>query len=126
MFLRRKTPRGFVLLSMLMALAIVGILSGMYMGGGPGGAPGAKPWPVQRIDRAKSAVCAANRRTAMSRVVEAQINSGTTRLSVPEMQRVMGSIPACPGGGRYYTIGGDVFCTLHSDTPKFGELLGLY
>ena len=126
MIRRRNSNRGFVLLSMLMALAMIGILSGMYLGPGAGGAPGAKPWPVQRIDRAKDAVCASNRRTVQTRVVAAQIGSASGRLSTAEMQQIMGNMAACPGGGRYYTIDGEVYCTLHSDTPKFGELLGLY
>lgn len=116
--------RGSAILSMVLALAIIGILSGMYLGGGTlaPGAKGAKPWPQQQTDRARSAVCDANRNVAMQNVVIKQIDSNAAYLSPEVLMQLAPTLPKCPGAGKFYAFDNKIFCTEHTPPSKFREL----
>ncbi|MGF1572700.1 MAG: type II secretion system protein [Sumerlaeia bacterium] len=122
-FRRSRGSRGVAILSLVMSLAIIGILSGMYLGGGTlgPGAPGAKPWPQQQTDRARSAVCDANRNVAMQKVVIMQIDSNKGFLSPDELQLLAPTLPRCPGTGKFYVFDNRIFCTEHTPPIKFRE-----
>lgn len=115
--------RGVAILSLVMSLAIVGILSGLYLGGGTlaPGAVGAKPWPQQQTDRARSAVCDANRNVAMQQLVIMQIDSNSAYLSPATLQQLAPKLPRCPGAGKFYAFDNKIFCTEHTPPTKFRE-----
>ena len=125
-FRNRRQRRAFMLLELLMVLAIVGVLAGMIAGGGPPGTPGAKPWPVQQTDRARDAVCVANRRASMTNVVMEQIDGGARVTSTVEgLQNMRHRLADCPAEGAYFYHEHDVLCTQHFQTMKFAEIYGL-
>jgi len=123
-FRKNRHAKAVALLSVIMALAIVGILSGMFLGAGPGAAPGAKPWPQQITDDTRTDVCAANRRTAYNDLAIAQIDHG---VNIPSdvMQNVARNLPVCPGEGKLFIHDHNIYCALHTPTPTFRSELGL-
>lgn len=121
----RRRQQGVAVLSVVLALAIIGILSHMYLAPAPGGGPGAKPFVFTIPDRARSAVCDQNRRTAQTNLMMDQIDAGTTRLSAEQLQDSARSFPRCPGDGRYYFANEEINCTQHTITPKYRERLGI-
>lgn len=101
-----------MLLELLMVLAIIGILSGMYMGP-TGSGVGSAPASVMYIQRTQHVVCTTNRSLLVTRVMEFQINNGRLP-TMTDLEAARVSIPRCPEGGRYYVLDGQVYCTLHS------------
>ncbi len=101
-----------MLLELLMVLAIIGILSGMYVAPGGGGAKAGGP--VLYVSRAKETACVANRAIAAIHAADFQINYGHFP-SIEEMQKVGTSVPGCPEGGKFYVLDGKVYCTVHTD-----------
>lgn len=107
-----------------MSLVIIFILMGIYFGpgaGGPGGA-GAVPWQIQRLDRTKSQVCTANRRSLASNVLMAQMDGPMT---TDRMQNLISRSAKCPADGTYYFVGETVYCTKHEEIPRFSDFLGI-
>ncbi len=101
-----------MLLELLMVLAIIGILSSMYVAPGGGGV---KAGPSgYSISRAKEAACSSNRAIAAVYAADYQINYGHFP-SVDEMQKAGMSVPGCPEGGKFYVLDGKVYCTVHTD-----------
>ncbi len=127
MIRRPKSQRGIALLSMILALAIVGILTGLYMGpAGTPAAPGAKPWPQVQTDRARSSVCVANRNTAKTQLIMDQIDNYHASKTPQGMIATAKKLPSCPGEGKFYIAGNEeILCTQHIETPKFHEMLNL-
>ncbi|MDX1972781.1 MAG: hypothetical protein SFY68_09660 [Candidatus Sumerlaeia bacterium] len=121
--MKQNYQRGVAILSLVMSLAIVGILSGLYLGGGTlGPTPaGAKPWPQQQTDRARSAVCDANRNVAMQQLVIKQIDSNAGYLSPEQLSALAPTLPKCPGSGKFYAFNNRIFCTEHTPPKKFRE-----
>ena len=101
-----------MLLELLMVLAIIGILSGMYVA--PGGGNAKTGGPVLYVSKAEAAACAANRAMAAIHAADYQINYGHFP-SIEEMQKIGVSVPGCPGGGKFYVLDGTVYCTVHTD-----------
>jgi len=105
----RKASRGFTLLSVLMALMIIGILSGMYLAPPGTGTDGG---PNYYVNRTQKTACAANRSVLTTKVVAYQIANGRFP-TIRELKEKEG-VPSCPDGGSYYTLDGQVYCTVHT------------
>ncbi len=109
--MKTNSQRGFTLLEILLVLAILGTLTGMYLGPGPGGTPGG---PIIYLERTQKAACMANRAAFRPKLVEFQIEYGHD--PTPEdLKRMGASIPRCPEGGQYYILDGTLYCTLHNN-----------
>ncbi|MDK2972528.1 MAG: hypothetical protein PWP23_2283 [Candidatus Sumerlaeota bacterium] len=127
MLVFRRAKRGVALLSAIMALLIIFILTGMYMNGGPGGGAGGAagiPFMLTLPDRARSSVCDANRRIALTTLITSQMSFGS-HLSTEQMAQAAAQLPRCPGDGKFYIEGQEISCTQHVLTPKFRERLGI-
>ncbi len=101
-----------MLLELLMVLAIIGILSSMYVA--PGGGSVKAGGPVASVSKAEAAACLANRSIAAVHAADYQINYGHFP-SIEEMKKVGTSVPGCPAGGKFYVLDGTVYCTVHTD-----------
>ncbi len=112
-----RARRGFFLLSMLMALAIIGILTTSYM---TAPTPGGKPWAVTQTDRARAAVAAINFRTAQASWLSK--TGGAPIRDVNRLRRELDSLAHMGGGGRFFVDGNQqLHVTTQLDTPLFRE-----
>jgi len=121
-----RNARGAALVSVLMAAIIVGVLLHIYFSVPGGGTSGGQPWIVSGTDRARDAVCAANRNALRTDYLSDQMFLGGQATSIAGLQKQSqeaGNV--CPGHGRYYFDEQSVFCSQHSELPKFSEMLGL-
>ncbi len=101
-----------MLLELLMVLAIIGILSSMYVMPGRGNAKAGRA--VDPVARAEKAACDANRAIAAIHAANYQINHGHFP-SIDELKKTGASVPGCPEGGKFYVLDGEVYCTVHTD-----------
>ncbi|MBI1292988.1 hypothetical protein GC173_17390 [bacterium] len=95
--IRRHSRRGFAFLSVLMALAIVAVLTTNYMSAD---VPGGKPWAIVQQDRARAAVTAINTRTMQTQYFMA---TEGRRPPIDQLRRLMdGYSQSAGGGGRFF------------------------
>jgi len=95
--IRRRGRRGFALLSMLMALAIIGVLTTNYMSAD---VPGGKPWAIVQQDRARAAVTAINTRTIQTQYFMA---TEGRRPPIDQLRTLLaGYSQSAGGGGRFF------------------------
>jgi hypothetical protein len=116
-----RNRRGFALLSMLLAVAIIGILTTNYFSAD---VPGGKPWAIVQQDRARSAVTAVNTRTANVEYMMAtegrRPDPQALRAMMDTMSQRMG------GGGRFFVDHREqVNITTMMQTPRFREKANL-
>lgn len=121
MFLRRHQPsrRGFALLSVLMALAIISVLAQNYLSvEGPEG----KTFAEYQQDRATVAVTAANLRTAQTQFF---MDTDGRRLPPEQLRAVLDNLSQRMGGeGRYFMDQNMVLnITTMVETRQFREQL---
>ncbi len=107
----RSLSGGFTFLGLLMSLAIVGILSGMYLAPGPGGAASG---PIMYIVRSQRVACEANRAAMRPHLIDFQIQNNRPP-TMEDLRRLGVSLPTCPEGGRFYIVDGEFLCTLHTE-----------
>lgn len=114
---RSRASRGFAILCVLMAVAIVGILSGEYMSAD---VPGGKPWAVQQQDRARSAVAAINLRTAQTNYF---MKTEGRRPPIDELRRMMDEMSRSHNSAARYFVDHreQLRSTISIQTPKFSE-----
>lgn len=120
LYRRRSRKKGFTLLSILMALAIIGILSGSYLSTeGPDG----KPFSVTVQERARNVVTVANLRTAQT---EYFMKTEGRRPNPDDLRKLMAEFSTRFGqGGRYFvTPNNDILVTTNLDTPMFRDRFG--
>jgi type II secretory pathway pseudopilin PulG len=119
--IRNNRRRGFSILCMLMALAIIGVLTSSYMGTD---VPGGKPWAVTQQDRARSAVTAINTRTAQTQYFMA---TEGRRPDIERLRIMMNNMSQTSGmGGRYFIDHREELRnTLQLQTPTFRETVNL-
>ena len=120
MMRQRHSRGGFALLSVLMALAIVGILTGNFMGTDT---PTGQPYAVYQQQRARAAVTMANTRTAQTQFFMA---TEGRRLQTEQLRQVLDGISTSMGqGGRFFTDPNQstIFLTTTDSTTKFHESL---
>jgi Tfp pilus assembly protein PilE len=119
MFLRRKRQKGFMLLSLLMAIMIIGVLTNTYMTmEGPDG----KTFVQSTQDRARHVVTIVNLRTAQTQFfMETEgrnLPPDQLRTRMDALSRQMGN------GGRFFVDQNmNVQNTLLLETPLFQDKL---
>lgn len=117
----RRHPRGAAILSLVLSLAIIGILSGMYFEPMNTVEGDGRPWVVYQLDRTRNVTCDANRRTAQTTMIADQIAVGAHRMNAEQLQRTAARFPPCPGEGALYIDSHDIFCTSHTPLPRFRD-----
>lgn len=112
MIKRAKNNKGFYFLSLLMALVIIMILMGHYLGGDK---EQPKPDPLTYIDKGKSTACIANRNQIETNIQMWLINHPGETPTIEKLRQSGYSVPQCPEGG-VYTIkpDGKTICSKHS------------
>ena len=107
-----KKERGFYLIGILMALAIIMILNGGYFVKGKSGAPSVQ---VISLDRTKSVDCDNSRNAFKNEMTNWQLNNSSATPTIEQLKNSGITISKCRQGGEY-SIGkdGNVYCTLHS------------
>lgn len=104
----------------LLMIALMMILTLLYIGGGAFTPVGGVPAAIARLEKTRSVVCDANRRTLSTEA----ILDGKVGRNDPEALRVAGAkLPPCPSGGRYFFLDGQVQCTAHDASVTFAERL---
>jgi hypothetical protein len=95
--IQRRSRRGFALLSVIMALAIIGVLTTNYMSAD---VPGGKPWAIVQQDRARAAVTAINTRTMQTQYFMA---TEGRRPPIDQLRVLLdGYSQSAGGGGRFF------------------------
>lgn len=113
---KKNTQRGYTIISLLLALVIILILVGNYMGPDK---EKQKTWAQTNIDRSKDVTCAANRTQITTQLSMFQINHPGKNVTIESMQAANYSIPTCPSGGKY-SIGdkNEIYCSIHAPDPN--------
>lgn len=120
-FRPRHDERGFYLIGLLMVLVIIAIL----VGGNPFGG-GSTTSQMQQakisIDRANNGVCAGNRSTVRTELIQWMALDGRLP-SEEELNRRLYS-KLCPDGGTYeIDAKQNIFCTDHEPAPEGLEII---
>jgi type II secretory pathway pseudopilin PulG len=113
----RRRRRGFTILSVLMALAIIGVLTQNYMGTDT---PTGVPYAVYTTNRARAVVMASNLRTAQTQLFMATEG----RMPPPDRLRVLlDDLSNRMGGGGRFFVDKDMnlFLTTTDTTVRFAE-----
>jgi len=121
----RRHPRGAAILSLVLSLAIMGILAGMYFEPVQTPTGGTQPWAIYQIERTRDTVCMANRRTAETTLLMHQMDHNTRQLGTESMQQLASRFPPCPGEGAFYFGGDHILCTAHNPLPRFRDALNI-
>lgn len=118
----RRRRSGFSILSIIMVLAIIGILSQNYFSTDT---PTGEEWTTYQQSRVRSAVTMANLRTAQSqyfmRTEGRQVPIDQLRPIMDDLSRSMGA------GGRFFVVGQgqELMITTAVETRRFSEMMNL-
>lgn len=113
--IRPKQNRGFAILGILLALAIILILSGHYF---TKDEASQKTYVETQIDKSTDAACAANRRTLEGSVSAWQVSHFNEQPTAEKLRKARYSVPRCPDGPEYIiTPEGNVYCPVHYPPP---------
>ncbi len=118
----RKKPsrRAFTLLSLLMALVIVGILGQTYMGTV---APTGQNASFSPTNRARAAVAAINFRTAQTQWIS---RTGGNRLQIEQQRQELDKLAVMGSGGRFFIDPSqNLNVTTQIQTMKFSDQIDL-
>ena len=113
MIYRRKYNKGFYLIGLLIALMIIMILTGKYMGGDKSTNT---PPVTTNIDRSKKAACSANRLQLQTSIQMWSVTHPGETPTLEKLREARYTVPTCPSGGEY-TIGesDQVTCSVHTE-----------
>ncbi len=116
MFIKKNEKKGFTILSVLLALVIILILVGNYLGPEK---KGEKNWAQTNIEKSENTACLANRTQLVTQISMYVVNHPGEPLTIDKMQAANYSVPLCPDGG-VYSIGknNEVYCSKHYPDPS--------
>ncbi len=117
MLSRRRQQGGFTIIGVLIALAIVGILSQQYLSTDT---PEGKMWVQSRMDKARSAVTLANTRQVQTQYAMWRMDG---RLSTKDIAERFDSMSSSYGSGGRFFVGRNeqVYITTQMETERFSE-----
>jgi len=115
--------RGVALLGLLLGVLFIGVLMVLFLNGGGGilGMP-AGMTPLKRIEQTRDMVCEMNRRTLTGEIILGDLSS-MRNVDPAVLQQRFGSRRTCPGEGKCYFADGEIYCTLHTPTPRFRDAI---
>ena len=107
--------KGFTFIGILIALAIILILSGHYF---KKDEETEKVYVQTQIDKSKTSACAMNRKTLESSITAWRISHPQEELTLDKLRRDRYSVPRCPDGSEYIIGSRDqVYCPIHFPPP---------
>ena len=116
--MRGNYKKGFSFIGMLMALAIVAILTGMYMSLQMGQQGGTLKQGISSIEKSKIVACNANKNVIIGHINAWRITHPNERVTLEKMRNTGVSIPTCPAGGTYsIDKQGYIICSIHDAPP---------
>jgi hypothetical protein len=115
--------RGSAILAVLLGVLLMGLLVVMYMRGG-GGMFGLPPGvsPFQRMEQTRNSVCEINRKTLATEIITNDLNP-RRGVDPARLQQIFASRRTCPGEGKCYYADDEIYCTQHTPTPRFRDML---
>jgi len=115
----KRNKKGYVFLSILLALAIILILVANYI------APDKQTGNMIKtnIDKSKDAACTVNRQQLLTQINMYVINHSGEPITPEKLMQAGYSVPTCPGRG-VYSIGekDEVYCSVHYPESSSGDL----
>jgi len=111
-----RKERGFYLIGLLIAVAIIGLLILRQM------APGSSQ-VVHSTERASEAACALNRQTFLTNVIAWRNTHPGQPVTMTNLKQSGVAIPICPAGGELFLSSDDstVYCTIHAPNTNVAQ-----
>lgn len=112
----QRRNRGFTILSLLIGIAIIGILTQNYFSADP---VTGQPWAVSQTNRVREVAAAANFRTAQTNYF---MQTEGRRPSLDRLRTILDGMAHMANGGRFFVDANDnLRVTNQLDTRKFSD-----